>query len=575
MFTPETFSMNNGILLSSTQYNPDMPNNHWDSAHLSVLHNYAGTVDKGTHLGSIDTLLSTIGLDYMPTKTFWALDNYDNVRTVTSSNGIVTYDVSLADSGNKAKIVSFEAVRPDKPGIDGSPIYLILDKRLVGANAILNFSNFAGIELLTVADPVQLSPGQYRYECVIGGENNRNRFLNTDYLYVGAYLFNHGPALESEYNKQFDDAGLSGGAIYKFYNTIGNAINQKKFSVTRKAAFTMVNGDSGLTHSLDQFTKMLKIDFYGGSHPNFADKSSFAQYVSANYGGKDGYANFAKKNIFHTAIVSKLELAYMAQIQAQNEWYATWGNGLVTTLRGTQDRVQTPVGVFRQIMRGANKFQYNIGDFRIDELEAFILKGFNKNRIPYSLKQVRVKTGRGGLDLARIGLAQKFKQEIPGLIQMNEFLTNKGGNNMQMGFRFGFDRFTTPLGDLEIIFEHVPELDNVLGDANQVDNPMLKDGNRVSSYCFIIDDITGQGGNIVKVVPETDNDFVLFHKDGKMPYYANPRRFAGDPSIPGFEVYITKKMHGYIVLDPQKVWMMVPTNPKTGSMFGANAYDRY
>jgi hypothetical protein len=72
-----------------------------------------------------------------------------------------------------------------------------------------------------------------------------------------------------------------------------------------------------------------------------------------------------------------------------------------------------------------------------------------------------------------------------------------------------------------------------------------------------------------KFYNEVNKDFHLYHVDGKMPYLGDKNRHASvGPSIPGYEVYIEKGYKAYQVVDPARVWMMLPINPRTRNTFG-------
>ncbi len=100
----------------------------------------------------------------------------------------------------------------------------------------------------------------------------------------------------------------------------------------------------------------------------------------------------------------------------------------------------------------------------------------------------------------------------------------------------------------------------------------MVDGHRLSSYMFIIDDLTAQNDNIHEVVYGPDRDFNHFYVNGRMNYMDNPNLSSSrggpyqssGPGIPGFEVYIEKRHKMYWVKDPTKSLLIKPYNPRTG-----------
>lgn len=574
-FFPQNYvGLNGGVLLTSATYNSKL---HFDKAHISHLSQVLGNDVAPTHLGVINSLFNQIGLDYRGVQSLWSINaqGTKNIIEVDNPHGIYTFDKVLADDSNKAKIMSIEVTgNPARPGIDGNPIFMRLNKRLVGANAILTFSKFAGIELKTTQQPSGSDAEGYLYKTELVVNNNSAQYVPLEYLKVGFYVC-AGPGITSERNEDYDDRQI-GSAVARFYNSIGTAANQKYFTVTRQAALSSVATNNPLSVSLENHSKIFKMDLmdsnsYAAKGKAITGEQNVNDFLSKGYKTKGELT----KSIVHTLIVPQIEMYYMALIQAENNWYAMYGNGGTTRVGKDPQTVTLPIGLMRQIMKQGNKQSYNVDNFRFDNLIGWIKTGTSKLSSVSNKMEVRVKTGMGGLLLAQEGITKKFGA-VPGILNLNEFITNKGGDNLSLGFSLGFRRFTFPLGDVEVVFEYAEELDAVTGDPNQIDNPMFRNGLRLSSYAFIIDDITGQGNNIAELVPAIDRDFHLMHADGKMPYLGDPQRHnINSISNPGYEVYIEKRFHAYHLIDGAKVWMYLPINPRTRSMFGANAYDKF
>ena len=576
-FAPQDYvGLNNGILLTSFDYKSQPL--HYDEAHISHLKNMMGDSNAPHHLGVIDQLFNQIGLDYRGTKSLWSMSNAGqrNIEYINDDQGRYTFDVVLGDSmANRAKIISFEAANPERPGIDESPIWIRLDKRIIGANAGIYFSKFSGVELWSLDHPKGSNAEGFLYEFRLAVNNNHVTYLPPEYLQEGHYVCPLG-AVTSERNEDYDDRQI-GAAVRRFYNTMGNAVNQKYFTVTRNAALSSVRTDNPVTQSLANHTKMFRMDLMAANTPAAQGKALVGKQAVNSFlasGYKDQKS--MQKGIVHTVIVPQLEMYYMALIEAEINRYAVWGNGGTIRVGKDQQVVHLPIGLFRQMMKNANKYSYNLSDFRFDHLIKYFRAGVSKMASPSNKQTIAVKTGMGGLELAMKGIADKFGQ-IPGILSLNEFITGRGGDNLGLGFSMGFKKFLFPLGDVELEFQYAEELDDVTGDPNQMDNPVVSGGYRLSSYCFIVDDITGEGNNILELQNGTlEKDFHVYWVNGKMPYMGDySRHSAVSPSIPGYEVYIEKPYKAYHVINPGKTWMYLPINPKSKAMFGANAYDRW
>jgi hypothetical protein len=574
-FLPENYAgLNNGILLKTAEYGTKQM--HFDLAHINELSSVLGYDSlPQNNLGVITGLESQIGLDYIGGQSLWSLDTNGirNVKVITQDPmGKYTYETFLP-ADNKAKVLAYEAVDRERPGRDNSPIRLKLSKRIGSHGAIFTFSKLAGIELRVGDEPINGSDDTgYWYTTYQITTNNTNSWVDPRYLQEGIYVCATGSVI-GERGELYDDRSV-GGAKRTYYNYVGNGMAQKYFSVTRFAAKTSVPTDLPKQVGLDMHKRIVEIHMMGGAAANQKglQGNDLLEFTQKNYGkGVEGAKNMSK-DIFHSVFVPELELYYMALINQEINHYAIWGNGGTIRTQGKDPQtIILPVGLFRQIMKSANRFNYNLNDFRIDHLVSFLNNGLRNRTSIGNMMTVKVKTGSGGMSIVKPQILAKYNQVSTNMtIFGNEFIYNKGGKNLNLGFRMEFDRITLPMGKMELVFEYAEELDANMGDYNNIDNPIVgKDGYRLSSYAFIVDDITGMGNNIIELYNEVNKDFHLYHVDGKMPYLGDSNRHGSvGPSIPGYEVYIEKGYKAYQVVDPQRVWMMLPINPKTRQPFG-------
>jgi hypothetical protein len=128
----------------------------------------------------------------------------------------------------------------------------------------------------------------------------------------------------------------------------------------------------------------------------------------------------------------------------------------------------------------------------------------------------------------------------------------------------------------KIMFKLNPALDPV--DANEKINPIVPfsnniGGHRLSSYMFIIADITENGSdNIVELIYKPDWDFSKSVEVGKLPYMNQPMYNGAhikSSNHPGFKVTMVKKHKAYFLKDATKSLLIKPLNPYTGKpLFG-------
>jgi hypothetical protein len=569
-----TTALTNGILVDSRTYSGGL---NMDKHHIRNLKEKLGETTSD-HLGTISGLMSQIGLNYRDSGASWALgkNGVRNIKTINNSDGLYTYDVVIPNE-SKAKVMSYEASNTEKPGIDGSLIRIQLNKKICEHNAILSFGPYSGVELHVTDEPIEGSEAAgYWFTCRLITNDTLNRYVDLKYLQPGTYLAAVG-SITSERNTLYDSR-MVGASTKRYMNYAGNGRAQKYFSVTRDAARTKIGTDApnkiGLADHKELYTISL---FTEGSKVN---RSEYANKKLTDSGARDvltslygGNKDAMKQDIYHTVVVPKLEMWYMSLIQKEIDHYSMWGNGGTATVGKDNDRVILPVGLMRQMLNGTNKYAYNVSDFRIKQLEAFIRNGVDKFANTYDMMNVVIKTGSGGLALVKPQIAEHYAQYNV-VINGNEFLQNKGmNNNLSLGMDFAYDRISVDQGKFRMIFEYAPELDAVLGDINNIDNPIIMDGKRLSSFAFIVTDITGMDDNIIEVQNEQYKDFEIMWESGKMDYMdgGSKRHAINSINNPGYTVYMEKGYRCYHLVDQDKCWMMLPINPKTGQKFASFA----
>lgn len=568
---PNYASLSNGYLLRTKSWSLDL-NIH--KSHLVNFNNMVGSKQPPTSLGVINDIAHLTGLGGIFQPTYWGVDiNNPNrvVKTVDNEEGVYTYQKMAHSDNNKAKIMSIEVVGDQtRPGIDSNPVYLTLDKRIAGANAIFAFSQMSGVQLKSEGQPSGSNAEGYRYKMTLTSTDSINSFIDPLYLKVGRYITVIG-AVDSEYNTEYDSRTLTG-KMLNFYNTIGNASNQKFFTISLNASRGSI--DNAAVYSLAQHQQLLQIDFMNPQSKAYKlSMGTEIKGASLKQLAADGGFDNARTSM--RAFIPQIEAYYMQLINAENEYYAMFGSGGSTMING--DKVTLPRGLFHQMMQSANKYSYNIGGKILDKIRSSISKITHNRFTPDSNKQIIVKTGQGGLMQAQREITE-LMGTIPGVFNTNEFLTNKTGNNLELGYRFGMRRFSHPLGNYELVFMYEPSLDSEFSaDPNQIDNPVIKNGFRLSSYVYIIDDLEGDGGyeNIVRLEPsQTDRDFHVWWLNGKVPYIGDPNRHGSSSNKPNTEVYLSKRYHGYALVKPEKTLLILPINHITQRPYGQSMLDR-
>jgi hypothetical protein len=203
----------------------------------------------------------------------------------------------------------------------------------------------------------------------------------------------------------------------------------------------------------------------------------------------------------------------------------------------------------------------------LERLEAILTSRLKDKMDPYGKQTIRIGTGRGGLKIARTQLRTKFQGM--NMLTMGDTRYVVGADNQKLHLETqNFMSYRWEYGIIE--FVHVPALDPIY--ANETSNPLYL-GERLSSFIFIIDDMSGEGGNIQELVYGPNWDFNHFYQNGKLAYEdMGTKPHHGDPNIPGFNVFIEKRMKAYRLVDPTKTLIIKPIDPNTGKMIFEPVY---
>jgi hypothetical protein len=132
---------------------------------------------------------------------------------------------------------------------------------------------------------------------------------------------------------------------------------------------------------------------------------------------------------------------------------------------------------------------------------------------------------------------------------------------MDLGFGFAFTHFKLPyLANVKFVLN--PAFDNV--DNNTIENPTI-DGYPLSSYSFIIFDVTENGSDNIKLLRRKyESDLRWWYENGTMDYMGRNKGFQSSGKFNGYRVYMEQAYPAIWVQDPTKVLKIVMRNPKTG-----------
>ena len=225
------------------------------------------------------------------------------------------------------------------------------------------------------------------------------------------------------------------------------------------------------------------------------------------------------------------------------------------------------VGLWKQLDNSFKRV-YNKANFSLELFRGEIYN-FYAGRVefqgPDPKRSLIVQTGMGGMRLVNNAIQREAVNS--GLVI--QAASNNGigaitGQGMDLNYGFAFTSYVIPfLANVKFVLN--PAFDNL--HTNDIENPII-DGNPLSSYSFIIFDITDTGNdNIFMLKLSWDNQLKWWYQNGTMDYMGRTQGFQSSGQFNGYRVMMTQTMPAIWVKDPTKVLKIVMRNPITGGSF--------
>jgi hypothetical protein len=538
--------LNNGIFLRDTQYNAS---SHVDSYHLVNMLKDAEPMD----LGPVDIWAMTqkVEMPLYQMSSFGGKNiiNVDNVRGEYKWQTPVAQDlpyiVEDIEPANLAK------------GIDGTTFKIKLNKREFGHGDIITYDKFNGCELYVLPTEDILPIGDGFIYTVQLVNNDNYKFLDNKYLTSGTKIFRKGSA-RGEYGERFSDIQTKSG-FREFYNFVGGAEAHVHYSISSRADM-MIKGGMNADGTVP-VTEIWR-NFDKSMDPSISNIEDMVATMGKDY-VKRAVANGDLSRTFLTS----MEAAHLTKIATDIETYLMWGHGGRVRQDGPDD-IRLSVGLWKQL-DSSFKRVYNKSSFSL-ELFRSELYNFYAGRVefqgPDPNRQLIVQTGIGGMRM--VNEAIKREAVASGLFinaaQGTGGIGAISGRAMDLNFGFAYTSYVIPfLANVKFVLN--PAFDNI--HTNDIENPII-DGNPLSSYSFIIFDITDNtNDNIYLLKLQWDNQLKWWYQNGTMDYMGRSQGFQSSGQFNGYRVYMTQTMPAIWVKDPTKVLKIVMRNPITGGSF--------
>jgi hypothetical protein len=287
--------------------------------------------------------------------------------------------------------------------------------------------------------------------------------------------------------------------------------------------------------------------------------------------GKDYVKRAFDNGSLSRTFLTSMEAAHLTKVANDIETYLMWGHGGRVKQDGPDD-IRLSVGLWKQLDNSFKRV-YNKASFDLDMFKNE-LYNFYQGKVelegPNPGRTLVVQTGIGGMKL----INEAIRAEAAGLtgagglgagaVYNADEMGIVKGNPMDLGFGYAFTSYIIPfLANVQFVLN--PAFDNL--HTNDIENPLV-DGRPLSSYSFIIFDVTDEGSDNIHLLKLSwDNALKWFYQNGTMDYMGRTQGFASSCHFNGYRVMMTQTMPAIWVKDPTKVLKIVMKNPVTGGSF--------
>lgn len=531
--------LNNGLFLRDVEVTAG---SHLDSFHLMNMLGHA----EPTDMGPVDLWVMAQKVE-MP---LYQLSSFNgkNIQFVDDPQGRWKWQIPITDE-LPFTVEDIESSNTTK-GRDGHSFKIKLNKRSFGHGEVITYDKMNGIQLyITDEDILPVGDG-YVYTVKIRN-NDTFKYLDNQFLTNKTKWFRLTSSI-GEYGQRYADMQIQAGHR-EFYNFVGNESAHFEYSISSKAELMMRGGVRA--------NGALAVNEIWSVHDkNVIDPSITKIEQLAAKMGKDWMKTALAEGKLSRAFVTKLEAAGLSKISQDIENDLMWGQGGVITTEGPET-LRASVGLWKQL-DNSYKHIYNKASFNLDMFKSEI-NNFYYGKVdlvgPDPNRQIIVQTGRAGMEMVNEAIAKKALSQ--NLTTQSTEIGAISGERMSLKYGFSFTGFTIPfIANVEFVYN--PALDPV--NANEIENPII-DGYRLSSYSFIIFDITENGSDNIKLLRKSwDNELRWWYVNGKFDYQGRTSGFQSSGGNFGYKVQMEKPKDAIWVKDATKVLKIVMRNPITG-----------
>jgi hypothetical protein len=543
MATP---SINNGIFYRQTQFDA--------RSHVGKNYLLDMSLDKATDLGPVEFWAMTRKSE-MP---LYKLSSFGGQNIIEIDGKVARYQVPVSTDDTVEVVSDLSSITTDKIGLDGQPFDILLSTDRFGYGDLLKFDKYSNIELVVNPVPIRTKGEAFIYNVKLM-DNGQVKFLDKKFLAPGNRIAKYGSLMSTEFGQNFSSWRMSGVGQREYLQYVGTSSAHTSYWISNEA------NTLGLDpKEYKRIIEFVQID--GSGDPGIPELSKYMDTVGMT---PQQLATMAKNGQARMKFAYAYDEISLRTIARDRENYLMWGSGGRIMLDG-QDEIYMSAGLWQQLDSGY-KHIYNLNTFSLDMFKSVISNYLHPKvdfRTPGEEPVMMVETGRGGLNLAH-EMIRKEANSNSMIVNQTEIgaLT---GDAFDLTFGLFYRGITIPMV-AKLKFVYNPALDPVV--TNQLENPTLPSGFPLSSYSFIIHDITENGGaDNIKLLRKKDSKLRMVIENGLDAHPMTQMVGAGGAIVhqassrkSGFGAAFYHPYDAIWVKDPTRVLKLVLRNPFTGN----------
>ncbi len=498
--------------------------------------------------------------------------NVENAKVKYSNTDYYTFQLPTA-TDNTVRLVSGGIEGRAKFGYDGEEFPLVISKKAFSPGAVITFDLTSKVSF-TVIDQNPEQMGEQVKIWVRLNTNSEVTYVTKNDLQPGRQLIKLADVRGLDFNGFHPSWQVSGlPSVAKYKNYLSNTFIQQEYRITDGACHYLDNDSNVMDSvSLAKYRDVL-LEFYsvrGIADSKFVDMTDPTN--KAEYSKQIEQA--VQSGVGRKSFISFLDAIAVQMLNKQQYNLMLWGPG-INQIKDGYDTTRMIPGVWFQLDQAGYKSHYDIATFDLQVL-ADAIKDFEagktmlKDRISTQIYKIR--TGKGGKSL----IEDRFRKEgfnVPAVVNNKDHGFLEGDAAHLVYNLANFKMFQLPeIG--YIMVEYDPGLDPTM--ADDIVNPIIASGRRLSSYTMIIEDYNDSSDNIIivrregmggKVIMNVESGGLYTHPMLEMGYNiagTNVTLSSKSDNLTGFKVNFTSMVDSAIVIDPTRLLKLVPKNPKTG-----------